>query len=218
MKTDRVLFFVVAFLAAVSQAAPPHAARARHADRNHDGVTTPREIKAERRWEHGQKARVNTPWEARADKDNDGVVEPREAARLNSAHYLRNASVVDRPWEATADANNDGRVDRAELHTYHFGVMDADHNGVISPEERKLHWRKQHAVVNTPAEKKYDTNADGYLSWEEGREMLKDRVAIIQTNGRAIVNNELEMEFDANKDGVIDRTEAAQLKDAIAAP
>lgn len=216
MKARISLCLAVALLATAGHAAPPHAARARHADRNHDGVTTPREIKAEHRWEQKHKAKVNTPWEARADKDNDGVVEPREAAKLNSAHYIRNASVVDRPWEATADANNDGRVDRAELHSYHLGIMDADHNGTISPAERKLHWSKKHAVVNTPVEKKYDTNGDGYLSWEEGREMLKDRLAIIRTNGRAIVNNELEMEFDANKDGVIDSTEAASLKEAVA--
>ncbi len=217
MKTLLSVWLATALIAASTQASPPHATRVRHADRNHDGVTTPREIKAEHKWERRQKAKVNTPWEARADKDNDGVVEPKEAARMNSSHYMRNASVVDRPWEATADANKDGRVDRAELHTYHLGVMDADHNGVITPAERKIHWAGKHAVVNTAAEKKYDTNGDGYLSWEEGREMLKDRVAIIQTHGRAIVNNELEMEFDTNKDGVIDRTEAAQLKDALSA-
>jgi len=70
-------------------------------------------------------------------------------------------------------------------------------------------------VVDTPAEKRYDTNGDGYLSWAEGREMLKDRLAIIQTDGRAIVNNEIELEFDVNQDGVIDREEAAKLKAAL---
>ena len=204
-----------AALIAVSTQAAPLGPRAVHADRNHDGVTTPREIKAERKWEHAQKAKVNTPWEARADKDNDGVVEPREAARMNSAHYFRTASAVDRPWEVAADVNKDGRVNRAELHAYHLGIMDADHNGIITPDERRNHWIKKHAVVDTPAEKRYDTNGDGYLSWAEGREMLKDRLAIIQTDGRAIVNNEIELEFDVNQDGVIDREEAAKLKAAL---
>jgi hypothetical protein len=197
---------------------PPPGARARHADRNRDGVVTPREIRGERNWEHAQKAKVDTPWEARADRNQDGVVEPREAARMNSIHYFRNCSLVDRPWEAAADINKDGRVDRSELHLYHQAKLDADHDGVISLEERRVYWIHKNAVVNTPEERRYDTNKDGYLSWQEGREMLKDRLIIINTDGRAVVTNELEFEFDANKDGVIDREEAKRLKDVLAAP
>ena len=209
-----VLVFTASFCSLV-QAVPP-AARARHADRNRDGVVTPREVRADKTWAHDQKAKVNTPWEARADKDHDGVVEPREAARLNSAHYMRTASLVDRPWEARADLNNDGRVNRAELHVYHLGQLDADHNGLITPAERQNYWVGKRAVVNTPLEKRYDTNGDGYLSWIEGREFLKDRLILINTHGKALVSNELEMEFDANKDGIIDLTEAAKLKNALA--
>lgn len=215
MKTKVLFVCIISLPVAAALAEPPPAVRARHADRNRDGVVTHREIKADKEWARHQKAKVDTPWEARADKDHDGVVEPKEAARMNAAHYMRTCSAVDRPWEVQADTNKDGKVSRAELHAYHLAKLDADHNGVITVEERRAHWKLKHAVVDTPAEKRYDTNGDGYLSWDEGREFLKDRLTLIKTNGRAAVSNEMELEFDTNKDGVIDRDEAVGLKAAL---
>jgi len=215
MRTNALLVCLIAIPSVITLANPPPAVRARHADRNKDGIVTPREVRDDKEWARHQKAKVDTPWEARADKDHDGVVEPKEAARMNSAHYMRVCSTVDRPWEVQADANKDGKVSRAELHAYHLDKLDADHNGVITVDERRSYWKLKHAVVDTPAEKRYDTNGDGYLSWGEGREFLKDRLTLINTHGRAAVTNELELEFDANKDGVIDRDEAAGLKAAL---
>lgn len=218
MRKSLAVVCVIGVGVSLCQAEPPAAARARHADRNRDGVVTAREIKADKHWAQEKKAKVNTPWEARADKDHDGVVEPAEAARLNASHYFRTSSAVDRPWEVAADSNKDGRVDRAELHAYHVSKLDANHDGAITTAERRAYWIHKHAVVNTAAERRYDANGDGYLNWEEGRAFLKDRLAVINTEGRALVSNELEMEFDADKDGVIDRAEARKLKAAIEAP
>ena len=160
---------------------------------------------------HAAKARVNTPWEARADKDKDGVVEAREAKK---AAVIAKAK-VNRPWEAKADANNDGRVSSAELKTYRFGLLDANHDGNINPAERKNFWVSKKYAVNTPIEKKYDANGDGFITGDEAVEYLKDRHRVIATDGRAIVNNPLEQEFDANNDGVIDVSEAQAIKDAV---
>lgn len=189
---------------------PPMAARKAHADRNKDGQVDKKEIQLEKNREKNQKAKVNKPWEAKADTDKDGVVEAKEA-RV----YFRAKSVVDRPWEEKADANNDGKVDWKEIHVYHKTQMDSDGNGIITVEERRAYWVKTKSVVNTEFEKKYDKDGDGYLSWDEGREMLKDKYAIIQTKGKAIVNTDLEAEFDANSDGVIDRSEAPAVREAI---
>ncbi len=202
-------------LAAPPSPPPPATARKAHADQNKDGVVTPREIKQEKKWELKQKSKVDKPWEAKADVNQDGRVGPREAAAAGRQYYLRELSVADRPWEKAADANGDGKVDVKELRVFHVSKMDVDGDGKITGIERRTYWVQKRAVVNTAAEKKYDANADGYLSWEEGRELLKDRLIVINTEGKAIVNTDLEAEFDANADGIIDRAEAPALQEAL---
>jgi len=202
-----IAFFIQAQnVNAEQSSAKPHKA---HADRNKDGQVDKKEQKLEQR----QKAKVDTRWEKKADVDKDGIVEPKEAAAAKK--YLREKSVVDRPWEEAADANKDGKVDWQEIRVYHKTQMDSDHNGIVSVEERRAYWVKTKSVVNTEYEKKYDTDGDGYLSWTEGKEMLKDKYEIIQTKGKAIVNTDLETEFDTNNDGVIDRSEAPAVREAI---
>ncbi len=202
-------------LAVCVPADPPAAVRKAHADKNKDGVVTPREVKQERRWETKQKSVVNTPWEAKADVNQDGHVGPKEAATARRSLYIRELSVADRPWEKKADANADGRVDLKELRIYHVSQLDANQDGRITVVERRAYWVQKRSVVNTALEKKYDTNGDGYLSWDEGRELLKDRLTVIKTDGQAIVNTDLEMEFDANGDGIIDRKEAPAVQQAL---
>jgi hypothetical protein len=165
-----------------------------------------------RHWWRGSRARVDTPREAKADANRDGFVQPTEARR---AAYLRNRSDVDRPWEKAADANTDGKVDGTELRVFHRAQLDANHDGIITVAERKGYWRQKRACVDTPAERRYDLDHDGYLSWEEGREYLKDRLILIQTHGRAVVDTDLELEFDTDGDGFIDRNEAVALKAAL---
>lgn len=214
-----ILFVVLGLTAALVYAQAPGAAKASvnarkaHADRNKDGQVDRVEIKSEKNWEHRQKAKVNTKWEAKTDADKDGVVEPAEIAARRQ--YIREKSVVDRPWENAADANNDGKVDLKEVRVYHVTQMDTDHDGSITVTERSAYWTKTKAVVNTELEKKYDADNDGYLSWVEGKELLKDKLVVVNTKGKAIVNTDLEAEFDANGDGVIDRVEAPAVQSAL---
>jgi Ca2+-binding EF-hand superfamily protein len=175
-----------------------------------DGESSVIKTKIDKKCDRKEKAKVNKAWEAKADSDKDGVVEAREAHA-----YFRAKSVVDRPWEEKADANNDGKVEWKELRVYHKTQMDTDGNGAITTEERIAYWTKVKSVVNTRVEKKYDKDGDGYLSWEEGKELLKDKAEIIKTKGKALVNTDLEAEFDKNSDGVIDGKEAPALLEAI---
>ncbi|MDP7247959.1 MAG: hypothetical protein QGF00_00010 [Planctomycetota bacterium] len=142
-------------------------------------------------------SKVDTRREAKADTNNNGTVGPKERAKARSKHYLKNNSEVDKKWEARADKNNDGTVGGREL-----------------ANARKHLWKSNHKV-NTSVEKKYDANGNGYLSPVEAKELLKDRLRLVRTHGRAKVNTPLEREFDANKDGIIDRKEAEAIKDAI---
>lgn len=164
-----------------------------------------------------QRAKVNTPREARADKNKDGHIDPAEAKFIKRDAYLRNRSDVDRPWEKDADKNDDGKVDAVELRAFHISKLDANGDGHVDPAERRLYWTKKWRVVDTAIEKKYDKDGDGFLDWTEAREMLKDRLVLIQTDGKAKVDTDIELEFDANGDGVIDKAEAPALRAAIEA-
>lgn len=150
-----------------------------------------------------------------ADKNKDGKIGPREAAIVKHNAYLRNRSDVDRPWEAEADKNGDNKVDAVELRSFHVAKLDKNGDGKIDGVERRLYWLDKRAVVNTDVEKKYDADGNGYLSWDEAKEMLKDKLVVISTRGKAIVSNDIEMEFDTNDDGIIDASEAPALRAAL---
>ncbi len=99
-----------------------------------------------------------------------------------------------------------------------FRHADRNKDGRIGPREavaEKRFERKVKSKVNTPAEKAHDTDGDGWINGEEAKEMLRDRLRIINTHGRARVNTPLEAEFDADGDGVIDREEAQAIRDAV---
>jgi Ca2+-binding EF-hand superfamily protein len=142
-------------------------------------------------------SKVDTRREAKAGTNNNGTVGPKERTTARGKHYLNNNSEVDKKWEAKADKNNDGTVGAREL-----------------TNARKHLWKSNHKV-DTKVEKKYDTNGNGYLSPAEAKELLKDRVRLVRTHGRAKVSTPIEREFDANNDGIIDRQEAEAIKDAI---
>jgi Ca2+-binding EF-hand superfamily protein len=128
-----------------------------------------------------------------ADRNDDGKVDRKEM-KIEKGWEREQRSKVDKPWEIKADANKDGIVDAQEKHAFN------------------IHTR---AMVNTPIEKKYDVNSDGWLEPSEIREMLKDKHAIITTQGKAKVDSPIEEAYDTNKDGVIDSSEAIALKAAI---
>lgn len=156
-------------------------------------------------------------WGARrrhADKNNDGVVTPAER-HLERRWEARHRAKVNSPWEQKVDVNNDGWVEPAEVHGWRYRVIDTDHNGIITVAENRTYWAGWKGAVNTDLERKYDANGDGYLEWPEGRELLKDRLRVIETDGRAVVNTDIEREFDADGDGVIDREEADAIREVL---
>jgi Ca2+-binding EF-hand superfamily protein len=186
-----------------AQAWPKWLGGRRAADKTRDGQVDSVERK--------KATKVDTRWEEKADKNNDGVVETVEARKA----VIAAKSKVNRPWEAKADTNKDGHLSAEEFKTYRLGLMDMNHDGKIEAIERKNFWATQKYVVNTPLEKKYDANSDGFITGDEAVEFLKDRVRVISTEGRAIVNSSLEQEFDLDNDGVISGEEAKAIKDAI---
>lgn len=174
-------------------ASPP---RPRPADRNRDGHVDAKERK-----------------DARIDRDHDGKIEPAEVRKAKED--AKNAAAVNRPWEAKADLNKDGKVDAVELRAFHRTVLDANGDGTIGAAERKAFWILRKCKVNTPAEAKYDTDGDGFLTGDEARLFLRDRALLIASKGKAKVSNPLEAEFDADNDGMIDPQEAEIMKDTV---
>ena len=124
-----------------------------------------------------------------------------------------------------ADRNKDGVVDKREFRMEKQWEQkqerlkktgaDLNGDGVISPREKRLKWRHEHCNVNTPLEKKYDENGDGWLQPQETKEFLKDRYTLIKTNGKAAVDSPIEKEYDTNEDGIIDAQEAEALKEDL---
>lgn len=188
----------------------------RKADKNRDGVVTPREAELQATKDRvADKRRVDTPAEAVVDRNKDGVVGAKEAQVLQNKLYTRRCMFADRPWEKVADRNNDGFVDIIEIRTYHVGQMDQNKDGKIGPVERKAYWAKNRAFVDTAVERRHDHDKNGILSWPEIRDLLRDRAAVVKTDGKAVVNSDIEAEFDLDGDGVLGPKEADAMQDAI---
>ena len=150
------------------------------------------------------------------DRNGDHRVDRKE--RQTARNRLKKKAVVNTPGEKRADKNNDGIVGPKEKcalnHRVHKAI-DFNNDGKITLAERKKYWIGKKAKVNTPFEKKYDSDGNGYLSGSEAKELLRDRLRIISTHGKAKVNTPLEKEYDVNGDGVIDRSEARAMREAV---
>ena len=160
-----------------------------------------------------RRAVVNTPRKRRADRNRDGVVGPRE--RHQAAERRKELSKVDTPREAAADRNKDGKVGPREHRAFVHKSMDKNNDGRVDLKERAGYWSAAKSGVNTPLEKKYDADGDGWLTGDEAREFMRDRLRLIRTDGRAKVSNPLERRFDADGDGIIDRDEAEAIRHAL---
>ena len=152
-----------------------------------------------------------------ADKNKDGTVDKKERVMERKWEQKQKRKV--NTWrEKRADTNGDGVVDSDESQARKDLTkerIDLDGDGVISPKERRLCWRHARSRVNTAREQKYDANDDGWLEPEEVKKLLKDKCALIKTNGKAKVDTALEEGYDANGDGIIDAEEAEALKEDI---
>ena len=149
-----------------------------------------------------------------ADRNKDGTVDKKEM-HMEKKWEQKQKTKVHTWWEKRADTNNDGRVDADELATWKKlkkERIDLNNDGTIDAKERRLCWRNARSRVNTPLEKKYDEDSDGWLEPAEVKELLKDKCALIKTKGKSKVDTEIEKEYDANEDGLIDASEAEVMK------
>ena len=196
-------------------AAPWNKRKFNRADENNNGRIGPREFGHEKRREHRHKSIVDKPWERKADTNNNGYVGIKEKDQARGKRYLNKRSDVDREWEYGADTNQDGNISKEELENHYVAKIDKDGNGRVEKKERRNFAVKRKSKVNTKRERKYDANSDGYINRTEAKEMLKDRLRVINTHGRAQVNTDIEREFDSNGDGIIDRNEAQSIQDSL---
>lgn len=169
-----VVGFTCAALLAVP---PPPAAKRAHADKNKDGVVTPREMAKEKQFEHNKKAIANKPWEKAADADHDGKVE------LAEIRAFRREAL---------DVNNNGIIEPAERRAYWVNrraivntpfekLHDLDGNGIISWDEAVAMFKdfiaivktNGKAIVNSPIEYEFDLNKDGVIDGPEAEALLK---------------------------------------------
>lgn len=187
----------------------------KHADQNSNGKISPQELKEERAFVKKKRAEVDKKWEEKADKDDDGTLSKEEYRKAATHNYVKNRSEVDKKWEVKADADGSGAVSGKEYKTFRNTQMDRDGSGTVSKAERDRYWKRRKSRANTDREKQYDADGDGTLNGDEAKEMLRDRLRVINTHGRAKVDGDLEREFDANGDGIIDRGEAAEIKKAV---
>ncbi|MDD5194417.1 MAG: hypothetical protein PHQ96_01915 [Candidatus Omnitrophica bacterium] len=155
--------------------------------------------------------------EAHADRNDDGVVDRKER-QIEKNWEHKQESKVNKWWENKADTNNDGIVDSSELaswKTIEKEHIDLNADGTVDAKEIRLSWKELKQRANTPLEKKYDYDSDGWLAPSEATQMLKDKYTLLQTNSQARVDTEIEGKYDTNNDGIIDAQEAGDLKEDL---
>ncbi len=118
----KIIFYAI-FLICLSvlvYAEPPKAPKAKHADKNKDGVVDKKEIVMEQKWiyKNKQKYKVNTPIESKYDKNGNGWIDPYESKELLKDRYVvimtDGKARVDTVIEGEYDINKDGVIDREE--------------------------------------------------------------------------------------------------------
>jgi len=176
-----IMVLALAVFASEVMAKPPLEVRAKHADKNKDGVVDKKEINMEKQWEQKQRSKVTSWWERRADTNNDGTV---DSAELASWKQLTKERI---------DLNNDGVIDakekrlcwrhaRSRVNTALEKKYDANGDGWLEPAEVKellkdrytLIKTKGKAKVDTAIEEEYDTNEDGVIDAKEAEAMRED--------------------------------------------
>jgi hypothetical protein len=185
MKKKCLLLLVTASLVCFSATAlfawPSWGKKAQHADRNKDGRVDKKEVKMEKKWEHGQKAKVNTPREAGMDKNKDGVVNPAEASRarqqLKNKGDLNKDGVIDPKERRSAEGwQHSKRRVNTEFEKKHDGNgdgwIDAAEAKQMMQDRQVLAATGGKAKVNTPAEQAADVNKDGVVDPAEAKTLV----------------------------------------------
>lgn len=186
MRGKLMLFFQVVFLILfscpwVSARQPKAAEKIKHADKNKDGVLTPKEHHMEKAWEQKQQSKTNTWREKRADTNTDGIVDNAELSAWKSLEKERidfdNNGIIDSKEKRLCWRHARSRVNTALEQKY-----DQNSDGWLEPDETKelLNDRcvmiktSGQAKVDTEAETAYDTNSDGIIDSDEAEGLRED--------------------------------------------
>ena len=153
------------------------------------------------------------PKAKRLDRNRDGEVGQKESA-LAKKQGVR----VNTWWEKKADTNNDGLIDTREKEAWQelqAKKVDLNHDGTVDASEKQTYWKRNRSKVNTSLEVRYDANADGWLDSEEAKTLLKDKILLIKTKGKALADTDLEKAYDTNENGLIDSGELRSMEQDI---
>jgi hypothetical protein len=185
MRKNAFLIFAAVIIAVFSasslMAGPAKAQKAMHADKNKDGRVDKKEMRMEKKWEHGQRAKVNTWWEKKADTNGDGTMSQEERDAWKKLEKER------------IDLNNDGVIDakerrlcwrhgRSKVNTKIERQFDANGDGWFQPEEVKAMLKakselvktKGKAKVDSDIEKEYDEDSNGVIDAKEAANLKQD--------------------------------------------
>jgi hypothetical protein len=181
--SKKFLFLLLAsiFTCSSSFAQGTPAQKAKHADKNKDGIVDKKEIHMEKTWEKKQRSKVNSWWEAAADKNNDGRVDESEVSMWRDKEKKH------------IDYNKDGVVDAKEKRTFWKKIKpkvntpveaqyDKNNHGWLGPQEAKELLKDKHevikthgkAVVDSSIEEAYDENKDGIIDSKEAEALKED--------------------------------------------
>lgn len=152
-----------------------------------------------------------------ADRNRNGSIDQTEW-RKEKQWQERQRSKGTNWWKEQADSDKDGAVsaeERLRWKEQERQRLDLNNDGVIDAKEKGLSWRHGRAKVNTPLEKQYDANNDGFLQAEEAKAFLKARQEIIATAGKAKVDSPWEKKYDENNDNIIDQNEVEKMKEDL---
>lgn len=82
----------------------------------------------------------------------------------------------------------------------------------VQPSKKKPSWQTGPVKAEGPVETRYDADGDGWLAPQENKELLKDKMKIINARGKTKVETAAEREYDLDHNSYIDETEAEPLK------
>lgn len=151
---DEVTAAQAQFEARAAKSAPKRASRLfDRLDSNHDGQITLAEVEAARAARNARRQAPvkasrrsgSSPLFARADANKDGILTRAEfdaavaSGKVKPRHPNMRGAAIARLFDS-ADADNDARVSLAEAQRValqHFDAADLDHDGTLTPQERR---------------------------------------------------------------------------------
>ncbi|MBM4155816.1 MAG: hypothetical protein FJ221_12425 [Lentisphaerae bacterium] len=151
----------------------------------------------------------------RVDLNHDGIVDASEAEASKNSWYREQGLRLDGSWEALADTDKDGKLSAAEMYEFKKSLLDDDKDGSLSPDDYRRFLKRVRSLVQTPRERGFDRNKDGFLEGGEVLAMLRDRLSGLRGTARRPVESKFDRLFDSNVDGHLSSDESGAIELAI---